>query len=268
MIKLKDIITEDVQVLGYIRPAASFHTLNEWRHVVEQFLKLQQSGYDTRGGVIPSNPELIKLITEYFGYQLHVETQRYELLTVKNILDFIEDFVNHRFWSIDNEYGKYFKDINSLKFAYFYSRGDIEPYVMLDDNYTMQLYNSLENPKRVMHYTTANGVKRIQTMIKTKKPFDISTFTIADRAFFRKQSNLIVEMVGNVRAGFKSDIKSYALDNGKRACNLYRLGYPSDTENNICYELDSCDGSIATSLWNEYIVTPMQILNVKEKGRL
>ena len=64
MIKLKDIITEDVQVLGYIRPAASFHTLNEWRHVVEQFLKLQQSGYDTRGGVIPSNPELIKLITE------------------------------------------------------------------------------------------------------------------------------------------------------------------------------------------------------------
>ena len=263
MIKLKNIISEDFQVLGYIRPADSFHTLAEWRQVVDQFLKLQREGYDTRGGKIASNPELIKLITTYFGYQLHVETQRYELLTVKNILDFIEDFVNHRFWSIAKEYGKYFPDINSLKFAYFYSRGDIEPYVMLDDAYTMQLYKSLDNPKKVMHYTTARGVKRIQSMIKNNNPFDISTFTIANRAFFRKQSNLVVEMVGNVRAGFKSDVKSYALDNGKRACNLYRLGYPSDNENNICYELDSCDGTVATSLWNEYIVTPMQILNVR-----
>lgn len=263
MIKLKNIISEDFQVLGYIRPADSFHTLAEWRQVVDRFLKLQREGYDTRGGKIASNPELIKLITKYFGYQLHVETQRYELLTVKNILDFIEDFVNHRFWSIAKEYGKYFPDINSLKFAYFYSRGDIEPYVMLDDAYTMQLYKSLDNPKKVMHYTTARGVKRIQSMIKNNKPFDISTFTIANRAFFRKQSNLVVEMIGNVRAGFKSDVKSYALDNGKRACNLYRLGYPSDNENNICYELDSCDGSVATSLWNEYIVTPVQILNVK-----
>jgi len=262
MIKLKNIISENIKVLGYIRPADSFHTLNEWRQVVEQFLKLQRAGYDTRGGKIPSNPELIKLITEYFGYQLHVETQRYDLLTVKNILDFIEDFVNHRFWSIDEEYGKYFPDIYGLKFAYFYSRGDIEPYVMLDDNYTMQLYKSLENPKKVMHYTTANGVKRLQSIISSGNSADISAFTVTSRPFFRKQSNLVVEMIGNVRAGFKSDIKSYALDNGKRACNLYRLGYPSDTGNNICYELDSCDGSVATSLWNEYIVTPVQILNI------
>ena len=75
---------------------------------------------------------------------------------------------------------------------------------------------------------------------------------------------LVVEMIGNVRAGFKSDIKSYAIDNGRKACNLYRLGYPSDTENNICYELDSCQSSLETALWNEYIATPMKILNVRK----
>jgi len=262
MIKLKSLISEKIQVLGYIRPSASFYTLAEWRQFVSRMLELQRAGYDTRGGQIGNDPELIQLVNKYFSYQLYVETERYDLLTTKNVLDFIEDFVNHRFWSIDEEFGKYFKDINSLKFAYFYSRGDIEPYVMLDETYTMQLYGSLNNPKRVQHYTTPDGVKRIQRIIESGKEIDISAFTVAERPFFRKQSNVVIEMLANVKAGFKSDIKSYALDNGRRACNLYRLGYPSDTENNICYELDSCDGTVATSLWNEYIVAPKQILNI------
>ena len=65
---------------------------------------------------------------------------------------FIEDFVNHRFWGFKEEFGHYFPNINVLKFAYFYSRGDIEPYVMLDEQYTMQVYGSLEIVKPVYHF--------------------------------------------------------------------------------------------------------------------
>ena len=67
-----------------------------------------------------------------------------------------------------------------------------------------------------------------------------------------------------MRAGFRSDIKSLSTDSGRRACNLYRLEYPGKDLNNICYELDSCDGEVRTSLWNEYIATPLEILEVKE----
>ncbi len=49
-----------------------------------------------------------------------------------------------------------------------------------------------------------------------------------------------------------------------RACNLYRLDYPDDNLTNICQELDSCDESDRTSIWNEYIVTPMKILKVEK----
>ena len=33
----------------------------------------------------------------------------------------------------------------------------------------------------------------------------------------------------------------------------------------ILLELDSCDGSVRTSLWNEYIATPLQIINVRNQ---
>ena len=69
-----------------------------------------------------------------------------------------------------------------------------------------------------------------------------------DRPFFRPLSNILVELIGNVRAGFRSDVKSIALDNGRRACNMYRLEYPGRDVNNICFELDSCDASVKTSL--------------------
>ena len=83
-----------------------------------------------------------------------------------------------------------------------------------------------------------------------------------DRPFFRKQSNVLLKLEGNVRAGFKSDIKSFAVNTGQRACNMYRLGYP-DGGSNLCYSLDDCDGKNLTSLWNEYIATPIKILNVE-----
>jgi hypothetical protein len=196
---------------------------------------------------------------------MDIEVSRYELLTYKNVMDFIEDFVNHRFWGIEREFGHYFRDIKKLKIAYFYSRGDMEPYILMDEEFTLQLYGSLNNPKRLLHYTTREGLKRLQNAINTGLNFDISSFTVAERPFFREKSNVLVEFIGNVRAGFRSDIKSFATNSGRRAVNLYRLEYPGREQNNICYELDSCDGEIKTSLWNEYIATPIKIISVTSK---
>ena len=258
-------MNEKVKVRGYMKPAASFHTLVEWDIAVSRLLELQKEGIDTRGGAITQDERLQDILDEFFSYQLHDEVERWDLLTQKNVLDFIEDFANHRFWGLEKEFGHYFPDINKLKFAYFYSRGDMEPYVMLDDEYTEQLYGSLYNPKLLCHYTTQNGVERLTNALTSGLDFDISSFTVIERPFFREESTVLVAFVGNVRAGFSSDIKSMALDNGRRACNMYRLGHPGQDVSNICYELDSCDGSIATSLWNEYIATPIEITDIHSR---
>ena len=260
---IRELLNEKVKVRGYIKPSSSFRTLLQWELVVEELLELQKAGVDTRGGQ-NLNQRLLQIIDEYFGFQYHVETERYDLLTQKNILDFIEDFTNHRFWGLEREFGSYFPDIKKLKFAYFYSRGDMEPYVLMDDEFTTQIYGSLDNQKQLKHYTTEDGVKRIQAAIDSGRPFDISCFTIAERPFFRPESNMTIELIGNVRGGFRSDIKSVAVDTGRRACNMYRLEYPGRDQDNICRELDSCDAEVRTSLWNEYIATPIKILSVKE----
>jgi len=260
---IREILKENAKVRGYIKPSSSFYTLGQWELVVNEMLDLQKKGVDTRGGQ-NLNQRLLQIIDEYFGFQYHVEAERYDLLTQKNVLDFIEDFINHRFWGIKREFGGYFPDIEKLKFAYFYSRGDMEPYVLLDEEFTEQLYGSLSNEKKLSHYTTGAGVKRIQAAIDSGRPFDISCFTVAERPFFRPESNLVIELEGNVRAGFRSDIKSVAVDTGRRACNMYRLEYPGHDQDNICKELDTCDSEVRTSLWNEYIATPIKILSVRE----
>ena len=245
-----------------MKPASSFHTLTEWEIVAVRLLDLQKEGASTRGG-ISLDQRLLDILDEYFSYQLNDEVARWDLLTQKNVLDFIEDFVNHRFWGFEKEFGHYFADIKKLKFAYFYSRGDMEPYVMLDDEYTTQLYGSVYNPKELCHYTTEAGVQRLVMSLQTGNDFDISSFTVMERPFFRKESNVLVRFIGNVRAGFRSDIKSMALDNGRRACNMYRLEYPGHDVNNICHDLDDCDAPTRTSLWNEYITTPIKILSAE-----
>jgi len=275
VIKLKDIMSEKAEVRGYLKPATSFHTLDEWEEMAYYLLDLQGHGIDSRGGQLScKHPttcstqdfnNFLGLISKYFKYQLTDEVDRWDLLTKKNVLDFIEDFVNHRLWAFDKEYGHYFPDIRKLRFAFFYSRGDLEPYVMLDDEYTIQLYGSVYNPKLLCHYTTPRGAKRIADAIASGEDFDISSFTVMERPFFREESTVLLTFVGNVRAGFRSDIKSVALDNGRRACNMHRLEYPGHEINNICYELDTCDGDIKTSLWNEYITTPIQIVDAVER---
>ena len=258
-----------------MKPASSFHTLHEWEEMAMYLLDLQGRGFDSRGGKLSCKhpvscstqdfENFLGLISQFFGYQLTDEVDRWDLLTQKNILDFIEDFVNHRLWAFENEYDHYFPDIRKLRFAFFYSRGDMEPYVMLDDEYTTQLYGSTYNPKLLYHYTTPDSLQRLVKSMKSGPEFDISSFTVMEREFFRPESNVLVTFIGNVRAGFRSDIKSMALDNGRRACNMYRLEYPGKDLNNICYELDSCDGDVRTSLWNEYISTPIEIIKATSR---
>mgnify|MGYP003662659888 CR=1 FL=1 len=266
-------MTTDYKVLGYIKPTDSFRTIEEWQELASRLLELQERGMDTRGGKISCKSmsfcsqqdfeEFVFLIREYFGYLLEVEISRYELLTEKNILDFIEDFVNHRIWGLENEFNDYFPDIGSLRFSYFYSRGDLEPYVLLDETYTNQIYGSSWNPKIVNHYTSEKGLANLQKSIETGEEYDISSFTYIERPFFRKESKICVTLSGNVRAAFRSDVKSLSTDSGRRACNLYRLEYPGKDINNICFDLDRCDDTRRTHLWNEFIITPAQILKIQ-----
>ena len=259
------------KVQGYIKPDSAFKTLDQWEEIAYYLLDLQGRGLDTRGGSIgckvqPCSQEdidiFLAMVKENFMY-LETDVDRYDLLTMKNVLDFIEDFVNHRVWSFRREYGSYFPDISKLRFAFFYSRGDMEPYVLLDDEFTTQIYGSTYNPKTVTHYTSEDGLQRLIDSIASGPEFDISAFTTMERPFFRKESNVLVTLVGNVRAGFRSDIKSYATDTGRRACNMYRMEYPG-AKINLCYDLSDCDEPTETSLWNEYIVTPIKILAVKK----
>tara|TARA_R100000234_G_scaffold109156_1_gene80914 strand:+ start:1558 stop:2559 length:1002 start_codon:yes stop_codon:yes gene_type:complete len=267
--KWKSFLNEGVKVKvrGYIRPADQFHTLGVWEKSIKQMLSLQAKGMSVRGGKITTDPKQptaskrwLDLIDYLFGYLLEVETGRF-ILTEKNVLDFIEDFINHRFWSIRKQYEDYFPDIDLLKFGFLYSRGDIEPYVMIDEEFTEQFYGSTDNIKTVKHFTTGKGLANIVKSIENNEDFDISTFTIVASPFFRDESNVIVTLEANVRAAFRSDVKSLALDNGRRAANLHRLDYPGD-ETNICPNLDLCDGELKTSLWNEIIATPVKISEV------
>lgn len=267
----QNFVTEQIKkiyVHGYIKPEQSFYTLTEWEGFVNQILKFQKDDhYVSHGhGEIVGPEDLKKLIDDFYGFQINVDVSRYDLLTTKNVLDHIEDFSNHRFWSLEKQFGQYFNDMSKLKFAYFYSRGDLEPYVLVDDTFTEQVYGSTDNPKVLYHYTHKEGVERIQRSIDSGKPFDISAYTVAERDFFRSKSNLIMEFRGNVRAGFRSDVKSYSVSNGRKCVNLHRLGYPGKDKDNLCTDLDNdCNGELKTSLWNEFIVTPLEILDVYKK---
>jgi len=261
------------KVLGYIKSVDIFKTIAEWSQIAETILAFQRAGFDTRGGSFRCTDTLECSTSEFdafrgvvmhnFGYLLH-DVERFDAVGSKNFFNFIEDFVNYRIWGMAREFGGYFPDITRLKFAFLYTRDDIEPYVLLDDEFTLQIYGSLNNQKELLHYTSEDGLQNIIAAMNQGNPFDISCFTKMERQFFRKESNLLVTLVANVRAGFRSDIKSFAVSDGRRACNMYRLEYPGH-QSNLCYELESCDGELLTSLWNEYIATPLQILKVERR---
>jgi hypothetical protein len=251
-----------MEVRGYYHPYKSFATIAEWEAVAKEFLSLQKQGFDTRGGMIDNSPELIQLVNKWFGFQLYVETQRFEQLTQKMVLDFIEDFINHRVWGLADEFAEYIVDIKDDKFSFFYSRGAIEPYILLDGRFTTDTYGSTKEEVISLHWTSEEGLKNLQDSIDNKSQFSISTFTTQAKSFFRPESNILVKVKGNLVAAFQSDVKSLVVDNGDRAANLFRFSYP-DNENNLCRDWEKCKEN-KTALWNEIIMKPIEILDYKK----
>lgn len=258
-----------MEIRGYLHPESCFATISEWEAIANKFLALQKKGKDTRDGNIDEDPKLAELIMRWFSFQLYTETQRWDLLTQRNVLNFIEDFVNHRVWGLRREYESYFYNkanntsyIDSIKIAYFYSRGDMEPYMLLDDNLTNTLYGTTSQKVTTFHWTDEVGLINLQDSINQKHTYAISTFTKQWKPFFRKESTVLLRLEGNLCGAFRSDVKSFATDRGNRAVNMYRLAYPGK-QSNICLNLEDCVGD-ATSLWNEIIIKPTKLISFKK----
>jgi hypothetical protein len=252
-----------IQKQGHIHPEKAFATISQWESIAKQFLKLQAKGKDTRGGVIQSDPALGQLISRWFSFQLHVEVERFApRITQKNVLDFIEDFVNHKVWGLRREFASYFPNVDDIKIAYFYSRFDIEPFVLLDEQFTQSLYGSTNHKVTTLRFTTKENLQKLQNSIDSGQAFDVSTFTKNWKPFFKKESNVIVKLEGDLVAAFKSDVKSIVTDKGNKAANMERLAYPGD-QDNICTDLSQCEG-VSTYLWNEIVMKPTRVLSYKE----
>lgn len=248
---------------GYIKPESCFATISQWEDIANRFITLQRRGKDTRGGMIAEDPQLAQLIEQWFGFQLHVEVQRYEpAVTTKNVLDFIEDFVNHKVWGLRKEYEEYFPNIDQIKIAYFYSRFDIEPFVLLDEQFTQSLYGSTNQLVTAKRFTTMESMHKLQKVIDAGRAFDVSTFTHQWKPFFKKTSNVLMKLEGELVAAFRSDVKSVVTDKGNKAASMYRLGYPGEKDN-LCIDLQSCVGE-QTQLWNEIIMKPTKIVGYKQ----
>lgn len=249
-------------VRGYQKPEATFHTISEWEAIANEFLQLQHDGYDVRGGIVDNNSQLVGLINKYFGYQLYVETELYSDLTKKNVLDFIEDFINHRVWGLKDEFSKYIINIENDKIAFFQSRGAIEPYILLDKQFTEDTYGNSDTEVITMHWTSSEGMKNLVDSLESGYTYALSTFTVQQKEFFRPESNVLIKLKGKLVAAFQSDVKSFATDKGNRAANLFRFSYP-DNENNLCRNWEECKQN-KTSLWNEIIVKPTRIVDYKK----
>ena len=254
------------EVRGYYHPTSAFHTISEWESIANEFLALDKQGYDTRGGKLDNNPMLIGLVNKYFSYQLYVETQRFDQLTQVNVLNFIEDFTNHRVWSLRDEFADRLPNglIDEVKVAFFYSRGDLEPFMLLDSAFTNMLYGTNDHIVTTLHWSSEQGVVNLQDSIASGHQYAISTFTKQYKEFFRPESNILVKLKGKLVCAFKSDVKSIVTDSGMKAANMFRLGYPGETDN-ICSSTDVCtDSDHSTYLWNEIIVIPVEIINAKK----
>lgn len=249
-------------VRGYFKPESSFHRIAEWEAICKEFLALEKQGFDTRGGTIDYSPQLIQLINKYFSYQLYIETEQFADLTRKKVLDFIEDFVNHRVWSLRKDYKDYIVNIDNDKIAFFNSRGAIEPYLLMDEQFTIDTYGTADEEVTALHWTSKAGLINIVDGIKNGWNFEISTFTTQAKDFFRPDANILVKIKGTLVAAFKSDAKTFATDKGHKAVNMFRLSYP-DNENNLCRNVEDCKDD-KTSLWNEIVMKPKQVIMYKE----
>jgi hypothetical protein len=250
------------EVRGYFKPESSFKTISEWEQIANQFLDQQNQGFDTRGGKVSDSPKLVDLINRNFNYQYYVEPIQFPKLSQKVVLDFIEDFVNYRVWEMRHDFEDHLPDVESCRFAYFYSRGNIEPYVLLDSEFTKNAYGSNDIDTVTYHWTTEAGLINLIESIKKGNTFPISTFTVQSKQFFRPESRYLVKLVGKLIAAFQSDTKSFSTDMGNKAANMYRFTLPNHEEN-LCPDWKTCTRD-QTHLWNEIIVTPTGILKYKK----
>ena len=247
---------------GHIHPERSFATISQWEQVATEMLNLQKKGKSTRGGIIASDPKLAHLIARWWSFQLHVEVERFgPRITKKNVLDFIEDFVNHKVWGLREEFESYLPNIEEAKIGYFFSRFDIEPFVLMDDEFVTSLYGKTDHKVTTMRFTTQKGLENLTKLVEHGTSYDISTFTKNWQPFFKKDSNVIVKLEGDLVAAFRSDVKSIVTDKGNKAANMERLAYPGE-QDNLCTSLQDCEGE-ATYLWNEIIMKPTKILGHK-----
>jgi hypothetical protein len=250
-----------IELQGHIHPESSFATISQWEDIASQFLALQAKGKDTRGGVIQDDPALAYLVNRWFAFQLNIETKRFApAVDTKNVLDFIEDFVNHKVWGLRREFKTYLPNIDNVKIAYFYSRQDIEPFVLMDDEFVNSLYGSTQHKVTTMRFTTMDDLQTLNKAIDQGLSFDISTFTKNWRPFFKKTSNVVAKLEGDLVAAFKSDAKTIVTDKGNKAASMERLAYPGG--DNLCHDFKDCEGE-KTYLWNEIIVKPTKILGYK-----
>ena len=250
------------KVRGYFKPESSFHTIAEWEAICNEFLALEQQGFDTRGGTIDYSPQLIDLINKYFSHQLYIETEQFPDLTRKKVLDFIEDFVNHRVWSLREDYKDYIVNIDNDRIAFLNSRGAIEPYLLLDEQFTMDTYGTVDEEVTTLHWTSKEGLINLIDSTKNGYKFSISTFTTQAKKFFVSEANFLVKVKGLLVAAFKSDAKTFATDRGNKAVNMFRLSYP-DNESNLCRNIEDCRDN-KTSLWNEIVIKPEEVITYKE----
>ena len=250
-----------LELQGHIHPESCFATIAQWEDIASQFLALQAKGKDTRGGVIQDDPTLAHLVQKWFGFQLNIETLRFAPgVTTRTVLNFIEDFVNHKVWGLRREYGSYLPNIDNVKIAYFYSRLDIEPFVLLDDQFVTDLYGSVDHKVTTMRFTTIAELKNLQQLVDTNRAYDVSTFTKNWKPYFKKDSNVVVKLQGDLVAAFKSDAKTVVTDKGNKAASMERLAYPGG--DNLCRSVEDCEGG-KTYLWNEIVMKPTKVLGYK-----
>ena len=100
------------------KPEKCFYTLDEWQQFVDKMLRFQKdchylSNYESK---LIGPDEMKALVEEYYGFQLTADVARYDLLTTKNVLDHIEDFINHRFWALEEKYGEGTIDLEKGEF--------------------------------------------------------------------------------------------------------------------------------------------------------
>ena len=253
-------------VRGYFKPESSFKTISEWEQVANEFLELQSQGFDTRGGEIAFSPKLTELINENFSYQYYIEPMQFSKLSQKMVLDFIEDFVNYRVWEMRHDFEGHLPGVDQCRFAYFYSRGNIEPYVLLDEDFTERVYGSTDIETISYHWTSLQGFKNIVETMKRGQQIPLSTFTVQSKKFFRAESNYLIKIKGNLIAAFQSDTKSFSTDMGNKAANMLRFTIPGHRDN-LCKDWTQCDKD-QTNLWNEIIVRPVSILDYKKVDKL